>query len=173
MAVDDGLRGGVRSHAEPAHGEGDHGTQSHSDLAASPATAATARQLRPMSASKGSPLSWFQERLWIHHLREPDNTSYNLPLQLLIQGELDVSALEQSLSEIVARHESLRTLYGQTDWGEPVQFVAQPERVRLPVIAVDRAELLAQLERHLEHRFDLQQGPIFIASLLCLSPDRH
>ena len=121
----------------------------------------------------GSPLSWFQERLWVHHQRSPENTSYNLPLLLLVRGNLDVSALEQSLSEIVARHESLRTHYGQTDAGEPVQFVAPPEHVRLPVVAVDRAQMLEQLEQHLEHRFDLRSGPIFIASVLRLSADRH
>src|SRR6187431_1910192 len=122
---------------------------------------------------EGSSLSWFQERLWVHHQRSPENTSYNLPLLLLVRGNLDVSALEQSLSEIVARHESLRTHYGQTDAGEPVQFVAPPEHVRLPVVAVDRAQMLEQLEQHLEHRFDLRSGPIFIASVLRLSADRH
>jgi amino acid adenylation domain-containing protein len=122
---------------------------------------------------EGSALSWFQERLWIHYERDPRNTSYNLPLMLLVQGNLDVPALEQSLSEIAARHESLRTTYGQTEDGEPVQFIAPPGRVRLPVIAVDHAQMLEHLERHLEHRFDLRRGPIFIASLLRLSEDRH
>ncbi|KYF47511.1 hypothetical protein BE08_46150 [Sorangium cellulosum] len=129
--------------------------------------------MRPAPGDEGSPLSPFQERLWVHHQRSPENTSYNLPLLLLVRGDLDVSALEQSLSEIVARHEILRTCYGQTAEGEPVQFVAPPEHVRLPVIAVDRARMLEHLERHLEHRFDLLRGPIFIASLLRLSGDRH
>jgi amino acid adenylation domain-containing protein len=130
-------------------------------------------QALPAPGGDGSPLSWFQERLWIHHRREPKNTSYNLPLLLLIQGQLDASALEQSLSEIVARHESLRTYYGQTEDGEPEQFVTPPEGVGLPVVAVERPQLLAHLERHLEHCFDLRRGPIFIASLLRLSADRH
>ena len=128
---------------------------------------------RPPLGGKGSPLSWFQERLWVHHQREPENTSYNLPLLLLIRGDLDVSALEQSLTEVVARHEILRTQYGETDTGEPVQFVAPVERVSLPVVPVDRAQMLQRLEQHLEHRFDLSRGPVFIASLLRLSEDRH
>jgi amino acid adenylation domain-containing protein len=122
---------------------------------------------------EGSPLSWFQERLWIHYERDPKNTSYNLPLMLLVRGSLDVAALEQSLSEIAARHESLRTYYGQTEDGEAVQLIAPPERVRLPAIAVDHAQMLEHLERHLEHRFDLRRGPIFVVSLLRLSEDRH
>jgi amino acid adenylation domain-containing protein len=125
------------------------------------------------SASGGSPLSWFQERLWVHYERDPQSTSYNLPLMLLVRGTLDARALEQSLSEIVARHGSLRTHYDQTDEGEPVQFLSAPERIRLPVIDVDPAQLLQRLERHLEHRFDLRSGPVFIASLLRLSDDKH
>ena len=156
MTVDEGSSDHVTSHSELAQDGGAH-----------------AASLLPDRSAKGSALSLFQERLWIHYLRDPQNTSYNLPLMLLVEGSLDVPALEQSLSEIVARHESLRTYYGQTEQGEPVQFVAPPERVRLPVIAADRARMLEHLERHLEHRFDLRRGPIFIASLLRLSDDRH
>ncbi len=129
--------------------------------------------MRPATIGEGSPLSWFQERMWLHHQRSPENTSYNLPLLLLIRGNPDVSALERSLSEIVTRHESLRTIYCRSDAGEPLQFVTPPERVRLPVIAVDRTLMLEHLERHLEHRFDLSQGPVFIVSLLRLDADRH
>jgi amino acid adenylation domain-containing protein len=145
MTVDEGSRVHVTSHSEIGHGR----------------------------SGASSPLSWFQERMWLHHQRSPENTSYNLPFMLRAQGKLDISALEQSLTEIVGRHESLRTHYGQADDGEPVQFVAPAAPVRLPIIAVDRAHLRPLLEQHLEHRFDLLRGPIFIASLLRLSDDEH
>jgi amino acid adenylation domain-containing protein len=128
---------------------------------------------RMTASGGGSPLSFFQERLWIHHERDPEDTSYNLPLLLLVKGDLDARALEQSLNAIGARHESLRTYFGQTDEGEPVQFVTPHEPTIVPAIAVDHAQMLEHLERHLEHRFDLGRGPIFIASLLRLSKDKH
>ena len=156
MTVDEGSYVHVTSDSGLVHDEG-----------------AVVREGEPVPGSEGSPLSWFQERLWIHYLRDPENTSYNLPLMLLVEGSLDVSVLEQSLSEIVGRHESLRTYYGQTVDGEPVQFIAPAERVRLPVIAVEHARMLEQLERHLEHRIDLRQGPNYIATFLHLSDDRH
>ncbi|WIN00444.1 amino acid adenylation domain-containing protein [Actinoplanes oblitus] len=121
----------------------------------------------------GSPLSWFQERMWVHHQRDPESTSYSLPLLLSVRGDLDVPALEESLSLIVARHESLRTAYAMTDDGQALQFVTPPRPVRLPVLDVDRGQLLKQLDRVLEHRFDLGRGEVFIASLVRLSPDRH
>lgn len=123
--------------------------------------------------SDGSPLSWFQQRLWVHYERSPEDTSYNLPFAVLIRGNLDVSALEQSVNAIVARHEILRTSYGETEDGEALQFVAPPRYVRLPVVPVDRAQLLEQLGRFLEHRFDLRRGPIFIARLLQLPNGQH
>jgi non-ribosomal peptide synthetase component F/NAD(P)-dependent dehydrogenase (short-subunit alcohol dehydrogenase family) len=186
MAVDEASCVRVTNHGALEHGESEilRGAANSSRLIAAPASAlaavpaplaAAANEMDdlPAPAGEGSPLSWFQERLWIHYLRDPDSTSYNLPLLLLVQGNVDVLALEQSLSEIVSRHESLRTHYGPTEDGESVQFVAPPERVRLPVVAVDHAQMLEHLERHLEHRFDLRGGPIYIASLLRLSEGRH
>lgn len=184
MPVDEGSCVRVTSHSVLGHDEGDiavDGPARVQSVAMSPAATFAVPSAAgdhdahglPARGGEGSPLSWFQERLWLHHRREPGNTSYNLPLLLLIEGELDAAALEQGLSEIVARHESLRTYYGQTGEGEPVQLITPPERVRLPVVAVDHAQMLEHLERHLEHRFDLCRGPIFIASLLRLSQDRH
>ncbi|KAG7284017.1 hypothetical protein NEMBOFW57_010375 [Staphylotrichum longicolle] len=121
----------------------------------------------------GTPLSWFQERLWVHYERSPEETSYNLPFLLLMRGDLNVAAVEQSLNALVARHESLRTLYGENEDAEAVQFVTPPRHVPLPVVPVDRAQLLDELERLHEHRFDLRQGPIFIARLLRLPDGQH
>jgi hypothetical protein len=44
-------------------------------------------------SSEGSPLSWFQERLWLLNQKNPEDTSYNIPVAFLIEGVLDVSAL--------------------------------------------------------------------------------
>lgn len=127
----------------------------------------------PAPPDPGSPLSWFQERLWLHEQRDPGTTAYNLPLPLLVRGPLDVAALERSLSLVVARHEVLRTTYSTTPDGEPRQHVRAPEPVRLPVDTVDRAGMLEHVERLLEHRFDLRTGPVCTARLLRLADDTH
>ncbi|KAK0633865.1 hypothetical protein B0T14DRAFT_542789 [Immersiella caudata] len=121
----------------------------------------------------GSPLSWFQERMWLHYERSPDDTSYNLPFPLLVQGDLNVPALEKSLNLITARHESLRTSYNSTSAGEPLQFISPAQDVPLSVVPVDRDQLLEELDRFLEHRFDLRQGPILISRLLRLPNEQH
>lgn len=165
MPVEKSEGSAVRISRQPAR-DSDKDDHAVDDLSSVPSVARSPED-------EGAPLSWFQERMWVHHERDPENTNYNLPLMLLVEGNLDVSALELSLSEIAARHESLRTYYDQTEDGEPVQFIAPPQRMRLPRISVDRNQMLEHLERHLEHRFDLRRGPIFVASLLRLADDRH
>jgi amino acid adenylation domain-containing protein len=127
----------------------------------------------PAADGDGSPVSFFQQRLWIHQGRNPEDTSYNLPFMLLLRGGVNVLALEQSVSAIASRHESLRTSYRVAKNGEPLQFVTPPGYVALPAVAVNQAQLLEALNRFLEHRFDLRRGPIFIARLLRLPDARH
>src|SRR5262249_22603151 len=47
------------------------------------------------------PLSFAQQRLWFLDQLEPGSTTYLIPHALSLQGELSVSALERSLSELV------------------------------------------------------------------------
>src|SRR5262245_35832184 len=75
----------------------------------------------------GSPLSFSQQRLWFLQELEPANPAYNLMRAFHLRGALNVTALEQSFSEIVRRHEVLRTSFSTVN-GEAVQIVnpAQP-----------------------------------------------
>ncbi|WP_447980435.1 amino acid adenylation domain-containing protein [Candidatus Nitrospira bockiana] len=93
-----------------------------------------APRLAPRKRQGNAPLSFAQQRLWFLAQLEPDGWSYNLPFALRIGGTLDVGALERSFTELIRRHEVLRTTFVAVD-GEPVQVVApEPlETVRLPV----------------------------------------
>ena len=124
-------------------------------------------------------LSFAQQRLWFLHQMEPTSAAYNIPATVKLTGQLDVAALEQTLSEIVRRHEALRTTF-ETDAGEPVQIIhpAAPLTLR-----VQDLSLLPDSERETEARrlvtaeaqqpFDLAHGPLLRASLIRLSEAEH
>ena len=73
------------------------------------------------------PLSFAQQRLWFLHRLDGANATYNLPLALRLKGELDGTALRLALEDLVARHESLRTIFPDTS-DEPQQVILPPER---------------------------------------------
>jgi len=68
-------------------------------------------------------LSIAQERLWFLDQLAPSMTAYNIPKAFRLTGRLDVTALAQSLNEIVRRHEVLRTTFTAID-GRPGQSIA-------------------------------------------------
>ena len=125
------------------------------------------------------PTSFAQRRLWFVHQLEPRSPSYNVTTALGLAGNLDLGALEHSLSHVIARHEALRTTFRLVD-GEPVQVVAPELAMQLPI--ADRTEVplvdrdteiqrLVQIQAGLP--FDLERGPLLRAQLVRLAPDEH
>src|SRR5881394_928134 len=68
------------------------------------------------------PLSFAQQRLWFLDQFEPGNPAYNIPFAARLYGELNMQALESGLSEMVKRHEILRTTFSTCE-GSPVQII--------------------------------------------------
>src|SRR5262245_56294698 len=103
--------------------------------------AAFLEQIIPRRVTQESPvpLSFSQERLWFLDQLEPGNSVYNMSATFRVSGRLDTAALEQSLNEIVCRHEVLRTTFKSVD-GVPRQVVAAQLTLPLPVMDL-RADL--------------------------------
>jgi amino acid adenylation domain-containing protein/FkbM family methyltransferase len=143
---------------------------------------ATADQAIPRRADGGAArLSFAQERLWFLDQLEPGNPFYNVPLALRLRGRLDVGALEQSLHEVLRRHEVLRARFVAVD-GTPVQIVRSVEEcgVSLAEQAVDltglpaaerasRVDALATAEA--SRPFDLADDLLLRVQLLHLQAD--
>src|ERR1051325_420940 len=118
------------------------------------------------------PLSFAQQRLWFIHQLEPNNPTYHIASAIKIKGSLAVEALEQSLAEIVRRHEVLRTSFVVID-GQPVQVIAPDARFTLPVVDLsDRMETEREAEKHrlmqeeARRAFDLRESPLLAPGLL-------
>ncbi len=84
-------------------------------------------------AQEKVPLSFAQQRLWFLDQYEPGTPVYIIPSAVRLKGALNVPALERSLSEIVRRHEALRTTFAVID-GEPFQVIAPALPVSLPFL---------------------------------------
>ena len=134
---------------------------------------AVATEARPAVA----PVAFSQEGMLWHEQFAPG--CQNLPpLARRYRGGLDLGALERALSEIIRRHQPLRTTFEVRD-DRPLQMVASPAAVPLPVrdlaaLAADEQE--AELDRALAEAarpFDLVTGPLFQATLYRLDDDDH
>ena len=92
-------------------------------------------EIIPRRATRESPLplSFSQQRLWFLDQYEPNSSVYNIPSALRLRGSLNIAALEQSLNEIIRRHESLRTTFSMVD-GEAVQVIAPSVEFSLAVV---------------------------------------
>ncbi|HYO14677.1 MAG TPA: amino acid adenylation domain-containing protein, partial [Thermoanaerobaculia bacterium] len=133
----------------------------------------------PVPRHDDLPLSFAQQRLWFLDQLAPESPLYNLPAPLRIAGPLDVAVLARSLTEIVRRHEVLRTVFASVD-GELVQRVQPSGSFGLPVIdlsALPEAErealALALAGTEASRPFDLVRGPLFRSALLRMGPEDH
>jgi amino acid adenylation domain-containing protein len=125
------------------------------------------------------PLSFSQQRLWFLHQMEPASTAYNNPVAVRLRGPLDLAVLRACLSEIVRRHEALRTTF-DTVGNETVQVIAPAAPLPLPQVdlrglgPVERSAEARRLVRELARRpFDLARGPLFAAAAFALDEEEH
>jgi non-ribosomal peptide synthetase component F len=146
---------------------------------------AKARLLEPPSGiprrdqSKGSPLSFAQQRLWFLHQLHPEQAVYNRPLALALKGRLSIPALEHALNQIVIRHEVLRSVYPEVD-GQPIQrmlpeLALHPDFLNIEHLDGEhrKLELDRLVVRESQRPFELARGPLIRALLIRLSSEEH
>ncbi len=135
--------------------------------------------IMPVSREEGLPLSFAQERLWFFDQMEPYSSVYNMRLTLRLTGDINMTALERSLHEILRRHEVLRTTF-VTENGQPVQVVAPPGVLALPLTDLSEAPeeqreagVIQLASEEASRPFDLAEGPLMRATLFRLNPQKH
>ena len=126
-----------------------------------------------------APLSFAQQRLWFLDQLEPGSPVYNVIEALHLEGPLDLTALERSFSEIVRRHESLRTNFVCVE-GQPAQIITPEREFKISVVDM---RALSQEERHTEVKqlvreearrpFDLTRDLLLRVALVRLAATEH
>src|SRR5439155_12338699 len=105
-------------------------------------------------------LSFGQQRLWFLSQFESGSAAYNVPMAWRITGAVDLSALQRSLDQLIARHEALRTTF-PADGGHPRQVITAAKPVSLKSVDLRNVK---QSKRELEHLIcDEAQRPFDIA----------
>ncbi|OMC56001.1 hypothetical protein A5747_10420 [Mycobacterium sp. IS-836] len=135
----------------------------------------TRAPLMPRQRPPRLPLSFAQTRLWFIYKYEGPSATYNIPLAIRFTGTLDTAALTAAIGDIVARHESLRTVFAEAD-GSPWQQILPAEKVAPPVVAGEVSggqELAEAVAAAAEHRFDLATQIPIRATLLRVSATEH
>ncbi|MGI9207021.1 MAG: condensation domain-containing protein, partial [Rhodococcus sp. (in: high G+C Gram-positive bacteria)] len=120
------------------------------------------------------PLSLAQQRMWFLNRLDPESAVNNIPVAIRLSGSLDVDALQAAVSDVVARHESLRTVYPEID-GVGFQKVlgADDAVVEVHVEDVAADDVLVRVTQVVTTGFDVtQQVPIRVR-LLRVSPEEH
>ncbi len=137
---------------------------------------ATSPAIRRRPVAGPAPLSLSQERIWFLDRLEPGSAVHNAPSALRLEGHLDDEALEKALSEIVRRHEALRTRFEIID-GQPMAITEVARPVKVTVVNLSHIpdeqrdeEIVRLAGEEARREFDLSTSPLVRATLLRWAP---
>ncbi|MFN6513547.1 MAG: amino acid adenylation domain-containing protein [Nostoc sp. CreGUA01] len=129
--------------------------------------------------SQNIPLSFSQQRLWFIDQLYHGSSFYNIPIAFHIKGQLNITALGQSLNEILKRHEIWRTTFKLVN-GEPIQEIAGNLTWELPIINFEHLsdtnwefKVKEIVAKEAAKPFNLAKELLVRATLLCLSEEEH
>ncbi|MBD2773823.1 amino acid adenylation domain-containing protein [Iningainema tapete] len=124
-------------------------------------------------------ISFAQERMWLLEQVKPGNPAYHIRRAVQITGLLKAEILEQSINEIVRRHEILRTTFNVID-EQPRQIINSPSKFKLPVIDLQKLSATEQeqeaqrlITQIVLSPFNFSIEPLWRVSLLRKSLDLH
>ncbi|TCS39449.1 amino acid adenylation domain-containing protein [Paucimonas lemoignei] len=99
------------------------------ELAADDCSKTSMPLVTPRAGGDILPLSLEQQSYWFLYELEGGSATYNIPAAIRLNGRLDIGALERSFAELIARHESLRTVLVVENGQPSQQVMASPEFV--------------------------------------------
>ncbi|RBL90282.1 non-ribosomal peptide synthetase [Chitinophaga flava] len=133
--------------------------------------------ITPAAPQADYPLSSSQHRLWVLSQFPESSVAYHMPGVFLFEGSLRIDALNTAFNNLIARHESLRTVFVQNEQGEPRQLVLSVEKASTFAVSILDLRAMPQLvdqhvQQNLRQPFDLKNGPLLRAALYQLADDK-
>ena len=123
------------------------------------------------------PLSFAQQRIWFLDQFQGPCPIYNIPLVLRLEGGLDTNALHTALADVVARHETLRTVFPAPN-GIAHQHVLTTDQLHLSCEVIDArhwstTQVTEAIDTRAGYVFDLATEIPLRASLFTVGDDEH
>ncbi|MEB7831147.1 non-ribosomal peptide synthetase [Staphylococcus xylosus] len=112
-----------------------------------------------------------QKRLYVLNEMVDGQTAYNMPSMLEIQGNVDVSRVEDVFQKLVDRHEALRTHF-ETIKGEPVQVINDSATIVVDYQEINAEDEFALLNEFIQP-FELSQAPLLRVKIAKIAEQRY
>ncbi|MCP4157681.1 MAG: hypothetical protein GY757_58775, partial [bacterium] len=90
------------------------------------------KAIEPAEKKEYYELTSAQKRLYILQQMDESSTGYNMCDAIMLEGTLDRKKLEKTFSQMIARHESLRTTFQVID-GQPVQLINPQKEIEFVI----------------------------------------
>jgi len=113
-----------------------------------------------------------QRRIYLMNEFDKDGLAYNIPIQLIIEGELDTGRLLQAWEQLIDRHEVFRIVFNKENDGIVQRILNRMQPVISHRTCMSAEELEARIA-HFVQSFDLAQGPLCRADLITVSDSYH
>ncbi|KAF9576059.1 hypothetical protein EC968_000125 [Mortierella alpina] len=138
---------------------------------------AVSRDIVPVSRDNDLPLSFAQQRLWLHAQLEGVSAIYHIPIAFRVHGLFNRTAWQQALDELYSRHEALRSVFINVD-GRPQVRILPAEGMPLRYAdlrnsAHEDMELKRIAEEMTSTPFNLEQEPSVRTAIVQLRDDDH
>jgi putative pyridoxal-dependent aspartate 1-decarboxylase len=120
-----------------------------------------------------------QRRLWVLSQFEGASVTYNMPFHLILEGQYNLTKLGTAINQTIERHETLRTVFFESDLGEVRQRVLDADELNFKITHEDlrqEPEKEARVKNYIVQDsvkpFDLEQGPLIRVALLQVEDDK-
>ncbi|WP_428229088.1 amino acid adenylation domain-containing protein [Flavobacterium sp.] len=125
-------------------------------------------------------LSSSQRRMWLMSQFEAGNTAYNMPSVFELKGDIVISSLAKAFFALIARHESLRTVFEEGEAGDVRQIILNLENCKFQLQYEDLSndekhveKTKAIIQKEIEYSFNLSADSLLRASLVKTSQDTY
>ena len=121
-------------------------------------------------------MSYGQARLWFPYVYLQDKTTYNTTTSYKLKGPLDLSRFERAIQSVIKRHQALRmSFFTDPSTGHTIQAVSPDSSFTLKRVfpADEGKDVKREQDKIKQYHYDLEIGDVFIATILCHSPELH